>query len=208
MEISRSFTYLMKLVFFKRKWRSVNKDNFTSAYNVFPAEKVTVGRYSYGPLTVLSYGSANEKLTIGSLVSIANDVVFVLGGNHRHNTFSTYPFKVNVLGEKVESYSKGPIIVEDDVWIGMGATILSGVRLGRGAIIATRSVVARDVPPYAVVAGNPAQVVKYRFDRDMIEKLKRFDFSRIDEKFIKEHIQALYAELNQDTMKELTGIGR
>lgn len=198
----------MKLVFFKRKWRSVNKDNFTSAYNVFPAEKVTVGRYSYGPLTVLSYGSANEKLTIGSLVSIANDVVFVLGGNHRHNTFSTYPFKVNVLGEKVESYSKGPIIVEDDVWIGMGATILSGVRLGRGAIIATRSVVARDVPPYAVVAGNPAQVVKYRFDRDMIEKLKRFDFSRIDEKFIKEHIQALYAELNQDTMKELTGIGR
>ncbi|WGS63892.1 CatB-related O-acetyltransferase [Marinitoga aeolica] len=190
--------YYIKLYSFKKKWREKNKHNETSPVNLFPIEIVKVGNYSYGPLEVHSWGANNERLEIGNFVSIASGVKFILGGNHTIDTFSTYPFKVKFLGEKREAWSKGPIVVEDDVWIGMDSMILSGVKIGKGAIIAARSVISKDVPPYAIVAGNPARVIKFRFKKELIEKLLKIDIEEIlTQNFIKNNIDILYNKLDE-----------
>lgn len=103
------------------------------------------------------------------------------------DSFSTFPFKVKFLNYKFEALTKGPIIVKDDVWIGFGSLVLSGVTIGQGAVIAAGSVVTKDVPPYAIVGGNPAHVIRYRFSNEKIESLKQIDFSDIDEPWILEH---------------------
>src|SRR4030095_4728392 len=111
------------------------------------------------------WNNTNEKIRIGNFVSIANEVIFMLGGSHNMNFLSTYPFKTKLRnGDNDIPISKGPIVIEDDVWIGTRSTILSGVTIEKGAVIAACSVVTRNVPPYSIVAGNPAKVIKYRFD--------------------------------------------
>ncbi len=182
----------VRLIWFRRKWRKLNNHNYTYPRNIFPIDIVNVGKYSYGPLNVRTWGAENERLIIGNFVSIAEDVLFILGGNHNMNTFSTYPFKVMVLGEKREAWSKGPIIVEDDVWIGTRAMILSGVRIGKGAVIAAGTVVTKDIPPYAIVGGNPAKIIKFRFEQDVINELMNVDLAKIDKNFISTNIDLLY----------------
>ena len=198
-----TLNYTARLLCFKIRWRMLNRHNFTTAQNIFSTGNVKVGKYSYGPLQVISFGAAEEGLDIGNFVSISRNAKFLLGGNHYTDTLSTYPFKVNVLGEKVESWSKGPIAVGDDVWICMDATVMSGVKIGKGAVVAAGSIVTRDVPPYSVVAGNPAKVIKYRFEEAIIKEMMGFDFSKIDDKFIRENIDKLYSKLNPSTVKEL-----
>jgi virginiamycin A acetyltransferase len=112
---------------------------------------------------------APEKLIIGKFVQIANGVQIITGSaNHQMNGFSTYPFAV--FGEPWSSAyepkwpNKGDTIIGNDVWIGHESLIMPAVSIGDGAIIASRSVVTKDVPPYAIVAGNPAKVIRYRFD--------------------------------------------
>ena len=191
---------------FKRKFRKLNKHNYVYPKNIFPIDKVIVGKYSYGPLTVYSWGAENKMLKIGNLVSIAEGVKFILGGNHYYTTISTYPFKVKFLGEAREAYSKGPIIVEDDddVWIGMDSIILSNVVIGKGAVIAAGSIVTKNVPPYAIVAGNPAKIIKYRFNRELIEKLFSIDLlDLLTESFIKENIDLLYTPLNNNVLTQI-----
>lgn len=133
----------------------------------------TIGRGTYGDLQVSSWGEG-ASLSIGAYTSIASGVRVFLGGEHRTEWTSTYPF--NVLWASAQQYTghpktKGNVDIGNDVWIGTEALILSGVTVGNGAVIAARSVVSRDVPPYAIVAGNPARVVKYRFDAPVIARL-------------------------------------
>lgn len=137
-----------------------NKHNFTIVENCFNFSKVTVGKYTYGPIKALSFGNNNEKLVIGSFCSIAKEVTFLLGGAHNYQTLSTYPFPVKWFSE--DTPSKGPIIIDDDVWIGYKATILSGVHIGQGAVIAAGAVVTKDVPAYSIVGGVPAKVIKFK----------------------------------------------
>lgn len=193
----------IKEIIFKIKWRRLNKHNFTTAVNIFPINKVRVGKMTYGPLNIYSWDNEDEGIIIGNFVSIASGVKFLLGGNHRTDTVSTYPFKVKILGEKTEATTKGKIIIEDDVWIGMDAMILSGVTIGKGAVVAARSVITRDVPPYSIVAGNPAKVIRYRFDKNLIKKLEDIDMEKLDAKFIKENIDYLYKTLDENIYKEL-----
>jgi acetyltransferase-like isoleucine patch superfamily enzyme len=193
----------IKTIIFKIKWRKLNKHNFTTAANIFPIDKVSVGKMTYGPLNIYSWNNEDEGLIIGNFVSIASGVKFLLGGNHRIDTLSTYPFKVKILGEKTEATTKGKIIVEDDVWIGMDAMILSGVTIGKGAVVAARSVVTKDVPPYAIVAGNPARIIRYRFDKSLIQKLENIDMKEFDMKFVKENIDYLYKTFDENVYNEL-----
>lgn len=98
------------------------------------------------------------------------------GGEHRSDWMSTYPFNV-FLKEDFENIkghpaTKGQVTIGNDVWIGSGATILSGVTIGDGAVIGTNALVAGDVPSYAIYAGNPAKLIRYRFDDEVIAKLK------------------------------------
>lgn len=192
-----------ELEFFQYHWKLSNEHNNIIPQTVFNKDIVTVGNYSYGPLNVLSWGQKEEKLTIGNFVSIANNVKFLLGGNHPYESFSTYPFKVLFWGEATEAQTKGAIIIEDDVWIGENALILSGVKIGQGAIIAAGSVVTKDVEPYSIVGGNPAKFIKYRFDKEVIEQLMDFDFSNLTKENINNDINLLHTHLNKDNVKSI-----
>jgi acetyltransferase-like isoleucine patch superfamily enzyme len=181
-------------------WRSMNPHNETFMTKEFNFMNVSVGNHSYGGLDVATFNSTDEALRIGNFVSIAEEVKFILGGNHSYEGFSTYPFRVKFLDQKNEAWTKGPVIISDDVWIGYGSTILSGVTVGQGAIIAARSNVTRSIPPYAIAAGNPARIIKYRFSQKVIDKLIRVDFSRITPDLIHEISDELYTPLNDSNI--------
>lgn len=176
----RKAQYFLRLHKHRVEWRKANAHNRTIASTFFHKEKVKVGKYTYGDLHIISYGEDNSGLEIGNYVSIADRVKFLLGGNHYYKRFTNFPFKAIFIDYKIiETWTKGKTIIEDDVWIGTEAFIMPGVRVGKGAIVGARAVVSKDVPPYAVVAGNPARVVKYRFSEELINKIKDIDFSTL-----------------------------
>ena len=121
-----------------------------------------------------------DKLIIGKFCQIAAGVNFVMNGaNHQMNAVSTFPFFImdgwdQKTPDLWEMPQKGDTIVGNDVWIGENAVILPGVKIGDGAIIGMNSVVGSDVPPYTIVAGNPAKKIRQRFDNELIDLLLRF----------------------------------
>lgn len=187
----------------KRMWRSRNPHNETTLDYKTNQSLVFVGNRSYGNISLHSFGHPKELLIIGNYVSIAADVKFILGGNHPYQCFSTYPFNVRLLKTEPEAQSKGAIVVEDDVWIGDHSIILSGVTLGQGAVIGAGSVVTKDVLPYSVVVGNPAKVVKYRFEKEVVEELKNFDFSILKDGDLIANKDILCEKLTKDNVKEI-----
>lgn len=191
----------VRLYFFRYQWIKNNKHNQTIPANYFNPVLIHVGKETYGELNVISYG-INAKLTIGSYCSISNNVIFLLDVEHHIDTLSTYPFKVKTLGEcKYEAFSKGDIVIDDDVWIGYGAMIMSGVHVGQGAVIAAGAIVTKDVPAYAVVGGIPAKIIKYRFDEEIRQRLIKFNISNLDEKVIKNNIEILYKPVDGHFLK-------
>jgi acetyltransferase-like isoleucine patch superfamily enzyme len=137
-----------------------------------------IGRFTYGDPLVLEWGEG-MTLKVGSFCSISANVTILLGGNHRSDWITTYPF--NVIFEEfthIEGHpsSNGNVIIGNDVWIALNTLILSGVTIGDGAIIAANSVVTKDVEPYAIVGGNPAKKIKNRFDSETIEDLLRIQW--------------------------------
>ncbi len=179
---------------FQKKWRRRNRHNRTCVKAPFNMDLVHVGKKTYGCIDVHLQNKIN-KLQIGNYCSIAEHVRFLVSADHQTTRISTFPFRVFCLGHAMEGGSKGDIVVEDDVWIGYGATILSGVHIGQGAVIAAGAVVARDVPPYAIVGGVPAKIIKYRFAPELIEELLNVDFSKLDTDMIRTHEESLYQEL-------------
>jgi len=181
-----------RLAVHRRQWRQRNPHNRTVAGSLFDPRRVSVGNFSYGALNVVDSYYDNERLEIGHLCSIARDVHFFLAGHHFMDRPTMFPVCGAVSGTRGgDGYSRGPIVVGSDVWIGIGAMILSGVTIGQGAVIGAGSVVARDVPPYAIVAGNRAQILKYRFSDDLIAELLKLDFSRFTQEFFIRHLDLL-----------------
>jgi acetyltransferase-like isoleucine patch superfamily enzyme len=188
---------------FEKEWRRRNLHNETKVGNrYFPMEVVKIGKGTYGTITVQSlYITPDESLSIGNYVSIAPDVTFFLGVNHQINTATTFPFYSKLIQRSpIDALSNGPIIIEDEVWIGTGAMIFSGVRIEKGAIIAAGSLVTKDVPAYAIVGGNPAKLIRYRFEEDIIEILKPISFVDFSEEWIKRNIQIVYKRI--DTVED------
>lgn len=147
---------------------------------------IQVGDYTYyddpaGPgrfqeNVLYHFDFVGDRLIIGRFCSIAAETRFIMnGGNHATDWFTTFPFPVFGGGwEKAMPDAwpnRGDTVVGHDVWIGYGATIMPGVTIGNGAIVATRSVVTRDVPAFAIVGGNPARVIRHRFDEPTREAL-------------------------------------
>lgn len=148
--------------------------------------QIEVGEYTYyhdfdDPLGFernvrYAFPFEGDRLRIGRFCSIASGATFILnGGNHLTDTVATYPFAIFGSGWEhampVSWPNRGDITVGNDVWIGFEATLLPGVKVGNGAVIAAKSVVAADVPDYAIVAGNPARVVRYRHPEGDIVRL-------------------------------------
>lgn len=154
------------------------------------AENVEIGDYTYyddpgGPdkfvekCVLHHYAFIGDRLVIGKFCAVAEGARFIMNGaNHAMSGFSTYPF--NIFGHGWEAgfdvatwqkENRGDTVIGNDVWIGMEAIIMPGVAIGSGAIVAAKSVVTHDVAPYAIVAGNPAKVVKMRFDQATVARL-------------------------------------
>lgn len=141
---------------------------------------VECGEYTYGQPRILHWGEP-AKLIIGKYCSIASEVCIFLGGNHRTDWVTTYPFTALPDWPAAKDISghpatKGNVVIGNDVWIGFNATILSGVTIGDGAVIGANAVVTKAVSPYSIVAGNPAKLIKYRFDQEKIEKLLKISW--------------------------------
>lgn len=135
-----------------------------------------MGIGSYGEPQVYAW-EAGTKLSIGNYCSIADGVRILLGGEHRTDWITTSPLRVlnDLPGAWGDGHpaTKGDIHIGSDVWIGTGAIILSGVTVGDGSVVGAGAVVTRDVAPYAIVAGNPAVVIRFRFDEDIRAALQR-----------------------------------
>jgi acetyltransferase-like isoleucine patch superfamily enzyme len=134
-----------------------------------------IGAHSYGRPKV-RFPESGRKLAIGRYCSIADRVEILLGGDHRLDWVSTFPFAAfaavwPAVDDGGYHASRGDVTIGHDVWIGSGAMILSGVTIGHGAAVAARAVVTKDVPPYAIVGGNPARVIRSRFDAATVAAL-------------------------------------
>lgn len=130
-----------------------------------------IGHGTYGHIEVSSWGEGTT-LSVGNYTSIARGVKIFLGGDHQINWVTTYPFDI-LWGKSGHPKTKGDVVIGNDVWIGRDALILSGVTIGDGAVVGAGAVVSRNVPSYAVVVGNPANIVKYRFNAEIVERLLR-----------------------------------
>jgi len=132
------------------------------------------GRHTYGTLNIRAWAReyTNSIVHVGDFCSLADRIEVLLDGNHSYSKFSTFPFNES-LGWKApkNTWGKSIPVIGSDVWIGTDVTILSGVSIGHGAIIAAKTVVTKDVPPYAIVAGNPGRIKKYRFEPEIIQGL-------------------------------------
>lgn len=152
-----------------------------------------VGANSYGCPRVLDWGEGTV-LRVGAYCSIGEEVKIFLGGEHRTDWVSTYPFNqfweeaVEIEGQP---FSRGDVTIGSDVWIGFGATILSGVTIGHGAIVGAHAVVARDVEPYTIVVGNPARPVRKRFDERTIARLLACAWWEWPEEKLRRHVRFL-----------------
>ncbi|HIZ10094.1 MAG TPA: CatB-related O-acetyltransferase [Candidatus Borkfalkia avicola] len=165
--------------------------------NVIKAPNISVGEYTYYDSedhpelfeqtnVLFNYPFFGDKLIIGKFCQIAHGTTFIMGAaNHRLGSATTYPF--NVMGGVWREIStphieelphKGDTVIGNDVWLGRNCTILPGVKIGNGAIVAACSVVTKDVAPYTVVGGNPARFLKKRFDDGtaaLLEELRWWD---------------------------------
>jgi len=158
--------------------------------NIINNPNIIVGDYTYydDPVDVNNFlqnvlyhfDFVGDKLIIGKFCQIATGVRFIMnGGNHALHGFSTFPFAAfgGVWSDvPLQAESKGDTLVGNDVWIGNSATIMPGIHIGDGAIIASNAVVTRHVAPYSIVGGNPAKLIRNRFDDNTIQALLKLQW--------------------------------
>jgi virginiamycin A acetyltransferase len=193
-------------------------DKLVFLKNFIKATNISVGDYTYfddrrygadkfEEYNVLyNYDFSKVKLIIGKFCAIAAETRFIMTGDHKLDAISTYPFPI--FGNGWESAFnvhdlpvKGDIIVGNDVWFGYDSLVMNGVTIGNGAIIASRAVVVKDVPAYSIVAGNPARVVKMRFDEKTIERLQKIAWWDWNIEKINKHLK-LICHLDIDQLEK------
>lgn len=173
---------------------------------------VKIGKYTYGyeHISILSWDDPKTvELEIGRYTSISYGLKIFTGGNHRTDWITTYPFGhipncpkgvVPVIGHPKPSK---PVIIGNDVWIGRDVTIMSGIKIGDGAVIGANSHVVNDVAPYSIVSGNPAKEIKKRFSEDIITNLVALKWWNWDDEKILNSINLLCSNVSNETLEKL-----
>ena len=191
----------------------------TTAYQRVPRQTIQqkypqyeIGRGTYGHPWIPPWDNA-ASLRIGAFCSIAHGVQIILGGEHRPDWVTTFPFSVmwpsaaDIPGQPM---TRGDVVIGNDVWIGMDATVMSGVTIGDGAVVGAGAVVRRDVAPYTIVVGNPAQPVRTRFDERTVERLLAIRWWDWDDATIERHLPLMLSDRIEeflDVAEQETGAG-
>ena len=175
---------------------------------------ITYGKHTYHGTVTFNPGFhwdgfQDFVITVGSYCSLADHINFFQHGNHRSDTFSTFPFRELGLNRnaKPNAVFKKHITIGNDVWIGQHATIFPGVTVGDGAIIGAYAIVTKDVPPYAIVGGNPAKIIRKRFDDETIKVLLETKWWELDDSIIIHQLSGI-EDMNVflATIKKLRGL--
>ena len=194
-----------------------NYDKLCFLKNIIKNPNIIVGDYTYyddfedvhnfEKNVKYHFDFTGDQLIIGKFCMIASDAKFIMNGaNHLSNAISTYPFSIfgngweNAMEGKAYP-NKGNIEIGNDVWIGYNATIMAGVKIGDGAIIATNATVVSDVEPYTIVGGNPAREIKKRFSPEIIERLLKLQWWNWDIEKITKNVQNL-TDLDIDKLEK------
>lgn len=190
----------------EQKYPLANQTRLVFLKNIITNPNIIVGDYTYyddfenpekfEQNVLYHFDFVGDKLIIGKFCSIASDVKFIMnGGNHRTDWFTNYPFPIFGSGWEIAMPDhwphKGDTVIGNDVWIGYGTTIMPGIHIGDGAIIATCAVVTRDVEPYSIVGGNPAQEIRKRFDAEVIQELLQIQWWNWDIEKITRNLKAI-----------------
>lgn len=200
----------MNLINKKRSLYDRMKLNSQFYFNVIKSIKsrfndgvIIKGKHTYGSPRIINFGKGCF-LRIGNFCSISSNVTVLLNSEHRLDWISTYPFPAfynkwpkakNIRGQAI---NKGDVIIGNDVWIGCNAIILSGVKIMDGAVIGAGSVVTKDVEPYTIVAGNPAKVIRKRFDDKIIKNLLEIKWWNWDDLKIEKNLDIICSANNRD----------
>ena len=182
---------------FKKKFRRFKNKILRRKHKKLPKFKRKYPQYEFGQG---SYGVPKvhdwlegTTLKIGAYCSISSNVQIFLGGEHNINSVTTSPLNIIYKDKNIHDYRsiKGDVIIGNDVWLCANCTILAGVTIGDGAVIANSALVTKNVPPYAIVAGNPAKIIKYRFDEKTIQQLLDIRWWEWQEDKVKANMQPL-----------------
>jgi virginiamycin A acetyltransferase len=201
-QLKSFLTNIYKKLFHDTKYFDIH--DWSDMYHDF----ISVGEHTYGYPKIYMFSEKNiSKLTIGKYCSIAPEVAFLLGGDHRKDWFTTFPYsELPARSRKVapiidDIISKSNIYIGNDVWIGYRSIVLSGTTIGDGVIIAAGTVVTSSehitingaIPPYSIIAGNPPRIIGYRFSQEVIEILLQIQWWDWTLEKIEENIEILYS---------------
>lgn len=198
-----------------RNYGILTSDRFMSLNPEYA--KFSIGEFTYSStnpasspyVELVDYEKGKAKLRIGRFCSIADGVGIALSSAHRPDWITTYPFSYVLDGfQDVQGLpvSKGNVTIGNDVWIGKNAIIMSGVTIGDSAVIGAGSIVTKDVEPYAIVAGNPARLIRKRFDQRTIDELLKIKWWNWDERRIRENVPLLLSNRIDEFIKKNSGV--
>lgn len=210
MKTANIFISLIKYVI-RKIIRNVPENNIDRVETI-SGVKVNVGKFTYGTqwINILKWQDDDLHVEIGRFCSISYGLKIYTGGNHRKDWITTYPFghippsSKSIAPVSGHPQSNQPVIIENDVWIGRDVTLMSGVTIGNGAVIAANSHVVRSIPPYAIAGGNPARILGYRFNELQIKQLLNLKWWNLPDEKIYESIEILCAPPTEQSIRKLT----